>query len=55
MGPAELKAANVAHFERRLRAEPDPAKRSMILRLLAEERARPLDDYPKKVGPRDAN
>ena len=51
MTPAELKLANIKRFERLLGEGPDAARRETIERVLAEERAKPLSDYPDTGKP----
>ena len=43
---------NIEHFRKKLAAEKDETKRPMLLRLLAEEKAKlaALDNPPKRVG-----
>ncbi|MDR3506294.1 MAG: hypothetical protein P4L64_00180 [Caulobacteraceae bacterium] len=45
MSPKSLKQLNIDRFQGLLRSEIDPEKRDLILRLLAEERAKDEVDY----------
>ena len=38
--PVEIAKANIEHFEKLLETEPDPKKRGVLERLLAEEELR---------------
>ena len=48
MNAADLKRLNVERFERLLMTETDPERRGMVERLLAEERAKADDAYPRE-------
>ena len=50
MTPKELQQANIDRFEKLLRAEPEPGRRSDLKRVLRDERAKDASAYPASRG-----